>query len=131
MLESPEEGRGAEPWAWPHLRLELPLGTCILSQWRPAATGLGPVLGGLGCRIQGSVFARLGPVGFSGTELMFHLHPWCVFFSVYLDRIATSSDSLRPQQTLFFWLCGLGRCGILVPRSGIEPLPHCSGNAEP
>ena len=59
MLESPEEGRGAEPWAWPHLRLELPLGPCILSQWRPAATGLGPVLGGLGCRIQGPVFARL------------------------------------------------------------------------
>ena len=40
MLESPEEGRRAEPWAWPHLCLELPLGTCILSQRRPAATGL-------------------------------------------------------------------------------------------
>lgn len=95
MLESPEEGRGAEPWAWPHLRLELPLGTCILSQWRPAATGLGPVLGGLGCRIQGSVFARLGPVGFSGTELMFHLHPWCVSLLTHFLLFLNSAGERR------------------------------------
>ena len=91
MLESPKEGA---------LRLVLPQETCILSQQRPAAAGLGPVLGGLGCGIQEPVFTRLGSSGFSGTELTFHLHPWCVSL---LTHLLLFLNSVGERREVVYW----------------------------
>ena len=96
MLDSPEEGRGAEPWAWPRLRLELPMGTCILSQWRPAASGLrGLCWEGWAAEIRGQYLPDWGPVGFSGTELMFHFHPWCVYLLTHFLLFLNSAGERR------------------------------------
>ena len=108
MLESPEEGRGAEPWAWPHLRLELPLGMCILSQQRPAAPGLrGLCWEGWAAELRGQYSPDWGLVGVSGTELTFHPHPWCVSL---LNHSLLFLNSAGERRDAVYWFPTTPEC---------------------
>lgn len=103
-MESTEGGGGPERWAWPHLGLMRPQGTCILIlPQQSLPLGFGASAWRAGLQNSGASISHLqGPVRFSGTELTFSSP----------SSVCVSSDSFSLVSKLSK---RRKRCYVLVP----------------